>query len=301
MLTLPAVRVPPPPPPPPPPLFPLLQEASSIFKRELEDKNQQLELLRGEIKQVAPPPGGRRGPRTTARVAASKLQKAPCLIACLFKTTHVCRSVTTLLSPPRRCLRTWAGDGGAVAAAAAAGALDGSAMLLPGRLSAAATVAAMSPRRCPSPGPVASPRCCTTGVHIHAHAFSAPTSPAGANENAAAAAAAAARAVDAEVKALRSAKRAYQRAVLGQQELCTSVARTLNDALRHGSMAGAAAAAEELLRPRSAGNVAIPAVRRKWVQRDLAADWRNSGGCGGGTATEAACDGGTGDEVLFQI
>ncbi|PSC71060.1 P-loop containing nucleoside triphosphate hydrolases superfamily isoform 1 isoform B [Micractinium conductrix] len=218
-----------------------LQEASSIFKRELEDKNQQLELLRGEIK----------------------------------------------------CLRTWAGDGGAVAAAAAAGALDGSAMLLPGRLSAAATVAAMSPRRCPSPGPVASPRCCTTGVHIHAHAFSAPTSPAGANENAAAAAAAAARAVDAEVKALRSAKRAYQRAVLGQQELCTSVARTLNDALRHGSMAGAAAAAEELLRPRSAGNVAIPAVRRKWVQRDLAADWRNSGGCGGGTATEAACDGGT--------
>lgn len=166
------------------------------------------------------------------------------------------------------------------------------------QLSAAATVAALaSPARClglhPCPAVDSPPLChakscgstgstvCShnAGLH-HTHCFSAPTSPAGGTA-AAAAAAAAARAVDAEVRALRSARRAYQRAALGQQDLCTSVARTIHEALKQADAPGSPAAAS--LRPRSA-DVGIQAIaRRRKCRRDLTAELQ--GFCGGVTAS----------------
>ncbi|PRW57326.1 P-loop containing nucleoside triphosphate hydrolases superfamily isoform 1 [Chlorella sorokiniana] len=191
-----------------------LQEASSIFKRELSDKNQQLELLRQEI----------------------------------------------------RYLRSWAGDASAAAQLPVA-ALEGVPCL-----SAAATVVPMSPARCGSP--CASSLCGSPSfgaAHHHVYCFSAPTSPAASDPTAAAAAAA--RAVEAEVRALRSARHAFQRAAVSQHEQATSMARGINEALKRDAVASATCAAPPL-RPQSAGSGGIPAGgRRKW-KRDLAAELR---------------------------
>ena len=181
------------------------------------------------------------------------------------------RPVSCLLSRCRR-LHSWVGDGSAAPGAPAV--LDSIPALLTSRLAAASTVAPLSPLRTgggsASPcaaGSLCSPTfrhsaaCCSSFLG-HGHCFSAPASPAAADA-AVAAAAAAARAVEAEVRALRSARRAYQRAALGQQELCNSVARTINTALKEDSPPGQ--------RPQSAGSRGIAAGRRKW-KRELAAE-----------------------------
>ncbi len=139
-------------------------------------------------------------------------------------------------------------------------------------LSAAATVAPVSPAR--SGSPCASPLWGSPSIstaHHHVYCFSAPTSPAA--RDPAAAAAAAAGEVEAEVRRLRSARRAYQRAVVSQHEQATSMARGINEVLKRDAAAGATCAAPPL-RPQSAGNGGIPAGgRRKW-KRDLAAELR---------------------------
>jgi hypothetical protein len=165
-----------------------------------------------------------------------------------------------------RFLRTWGGDPGAVAASSALDA--GAPLLLPRHLSAAVEVARLSP--CRSASPIAASLCSPTYCHASgkfansAHCFSGPVSPAPLAA-AGTVAAAAARVVDDEVRALRSARRAYQRATLGQQELSASMARSIHAALRQD------APQVPLARPHSAGSggAGMPA-RGKW-KRDLAA------------------------------
>lgn len=210
---------------------------------------------------------------------------------CLLSTLLACRF-----------LRSWAGYGAMPPATAA---LDVASVVPTGRLSAAATMAALtSPALCVSPRPcpaAASPPCwhagCSTGsaggtgcssrAGLHrTHCFSAPASPAG--DAAATAAASAARAVESEVRSLRCARRAYQLAAVGQHELCTSVARTIHEALKQSDAPGSPAAT--LLRPRST-DVGIQAIgrRRKW-RRDLAVELQ--GLCSGvGASRTAGCPG----------
>lgn len=174
---------------------------------------------------------------------------------------------TFLRSPSTRYLRSWAGDASAAAQLPAA-ALEGAPCL-----STAATVAPISPVRSGSPCPSSlcgSPSYGAATRH-HVYCFSAPTSPAAADP--AAAAAAAARAVEAEVRALRSARRAYQHAAVSQHEQATSMARGINEVLKRDAAAGATCSAPPM-RPMSAGTSGIPAGgRRKW-KRDLAAELR---------------------------
>ena len=79
--------------------------------------------------------------------------------------------------------------------------------------------------------------------------------------------------MEGEVQALRSARRAFQRAAVSQHEQATSMARGISDALKRDVIAGDSCAAAAM-RPQSAGSGGIPAGgRRKW-KRDLAAELR---------------------------
>lgn len=120
--------------------------------------------------------------------------------------------------------------------------------------------------------------CITSAGLYHTHSLTAPTSPVGGD---AAAAAAAGRAVEAEGRALRCARCAYQRAALDQQDLCTSVVRTIHEALKQSEAPGSPAPA---LRPRSA-DVGIQAIRRRKWRRDLTAELQ--GLCSGAAACKA--------------
>ena len=268
-----------------------LAEASAIFKRELADKSGQLELLRQEIKCACV--AGRRavwegsvaGGQYAAGERRQEWQQAG--RACAWLSGSCIMTAVpahTRLPGAMRCrfLRTWGGDPGAVAASSV---LDGSApLLLPGWPSTAVTVTApLGPCRSASPGatslrPPTFHRTSGGGSFGHiGHCFSAPASPA---PDAGTVAAAAARVVDGEVRALRSARRAYQRATLGQQELSASMARSIHDALRQG------APQVPLAFPHSAGSGSggggIPA-RRKW-KRDLAAELMCGRAAAGGAA-----------------
>ena len=249
-----------------------LAEASAIFQRELADKSGQLELLRQEIRWVRMWGRGHAGREWQAHGA--------CVWVSNLMQHHAAVAAHTRLPCAMRCrfLRTWGGNPGAVADGSARDA--GASLLLPGHLAAAVAVAPLSPCRSASPGAASlcSPTFChASGKFGHSErCFSAPVSPAPL-AGAGTVTAAAARAVDDEVRALRSARRAYQRAALGQQELSANMARSIHDALRQD------APQVPLARPHSAGS-GMPA-RRKW-KRDLAAElvFSRAAAAGGGQA-----------------
>ncbi|KAI3437955.1 hypothetical protein D9Q98_000399 [Chlorella vulgaris] len=105
-------------------------------------------------------------------------------------------------------------------------------------------------------------RTCCSGSPAHVHYISAS---AAASQDTAGLAA---RAVEAELRALQSARRAYHRAAVGQQDLANSVARTISEALKRDH---AAADSPAVCPHSSAGCCVSAAGRRKW-KRDLAAE-----------------------------
>jgi hypothetical protein len=89
--------------------------------------------------------------------------------------------------------------------------------------------------------------------------------------SAAASAAAAARAVEAEVQALRSARRAYQRSALQRDDLAASVVRTINQALKRDDASQASMLCPPIRPPSAGASCTSDAARRNW-KRNLAAD-----------------------------